>query len=447
VSTPGHGSTFRDSEPHDPRLEPIVESFLARHRRGEKPSIAEYTREHPELAARLARLLPVLLSIEDGDPGASGPPPAELPPGEARLADGLVAERLGEYRILRELGRGGMGVVYEAEQESLGRRVALKVLSSHLPLKDAFRERFRREARAAAALDHPHIVTVHGAGESRGVHYYAMQLVEGEGLDKVLTEVKRICSSGASSQGSEPTQEAGGDRRLSSAIARSLLRSEPGRGDANRLPGSRVPVSAGAGRSSNGPPALAVPPGYFDGVARLGAQAAGALAYAHEQGILHRDIKPPNLLLDTRGNVLVADFGLAKVQGLDDLTQTGDILGTLLYMAPEQLRGAPDRRSDVYSLGLSLYELLTLEPPFKAGDRGELVRKVLEEDPVPLRTLNPRVSVDLETIVEKAIAKAPEARYQGAAELARDLQGFLNGSGILARRSGGNPGSSMSSSP
>ena len=173
---------------------------------------------------------------------------------------------------------------------------------------------------------------------------------------------------------------------------------------------------------------------YFRSVARIGFQVAEALEYAHGQGILHRDIKPSNLLLDAKGEVWVTDFGLAKDQGSDELTVSGEIVGTLLYMAPERFQGKCDQRSDVYGLGVTLYELVSLRPPYEATDRHALIRRVLSEGPSRLKAEAPAVPQDLETIIEKAISREPEHRYSTAAALAEDLQRFLDDKPILARR-------------
>ena len=169
-------------------------------------------------------------------------------------------------------------------------------------------------------------------------------------------------------------------------------------------------------------------------VARIGVQVAEALAYAQAQGILHRDIKPSNLLLDRDGNVWVADFGLAKAAGADDLTHTGDIVGTVRYMAPERFHGQSDARADLYALGLTLYELLALRPAFNETDRASLIRQVTQEDPPPLRRWNSRVPRDLETIIHKSIAREPAQRYGSAQAMADDLERFLDDRPILARQ-------------
>ncbi len=238
-----------------------------------------------------------------------------------------MPERLGEYRIVRELGRGGMGIVYEAVQESLGRHVAVKVIH-HVHLDPKRLQRFQREAQAVAQLHHTNIVPIFGVGEHDGLPYYVMQYIRGNGLDAVLRDLAR--------------------RRA--------------RGEG---------------------------PERWRFVARVGVQAAEALQYAHEQGVLHRDIKPANLLVDEHETVWITDFGLAKLIGRDDLTGTGDVIGTLRYLAPEALHGETDPRSDIYSLGLTLYELLTLEPPFGELSPSELLRHVSEGQPTTPRRLRP----------------------------------------------------------
>jgi tetratricopeptide (TPR) repeat protein/tRNA A-37 threonylcarbamoyl transferase component Bud32 len=269
-----------------------------------------------------------------------------------------------------------MGVVYEAEQVSLKRRVALKVLPFAAALDSRSRQRFQNEARAAAGLHHPHIVPVHAVGCARGVHYYAMQFIDGQSLAEVIAQLRR-----------DTTRTREGE--------------------------------------------------FFGWVARLGHQAALALDHAHQQGVIHRDIKPANLLLDTAGHLWVADFGLARSSAAVGLTMTGDLLGTLRYLSPEQAlarRALVDHRSDVYSLGVTLYELLTMEPAYPGTDRGELLGQIAAGNPRPPRRLNPSVPVDLETVLLKAMAQQSEDRYATAQELADDLGRFLEDRPVLARR-------------
>jgi serine/threonine protein kinase/Flp pilus assembly protein TadD len=305
-----------------------------------------------------------------------------------------MPERMGEFRLLREVGSGGMGVVYEAVQEPLGRRVALKVLPFHRLLGPTHLERFQQEARAAGRLHHTNIVPVFGVGEAEGVYYYAMQFIEGRSLDGVLRDLK-----------------------------------ERGTGEAPAAL-THHPAFFSQGESSQAPDA-----DYFRGVARVGVQVAEALEYAHLHGVIHRDIKPSNLLLDAAGTVWITDFGLAKAEGGNALTQPGDLLGTPRYMAPERFQGQFGPRSDIYGLGVTLYELLTLRPVFEDVEVLRLVERIRQETPPPLRKINPRVPRDLETIVGKAMAREPADRYATAAALAEDLRRFLTDRPILARRS------------
>jgi serine/threonine protein kinase/WD40 repeat protein len=375
-------------------FEALAEEFVERYRRGERPAIAEYAAQHPELAGRIERLFPTLLAIElalPTDPAVAGA--AHRSP----LTTPLACEQLGDFRIIRELGRGGMGVVYEAEQQSLGRRVALKVLGTPSLIDGQRRERFLREARTAARLHHTNIVPVYGIGEERGVCYYAMQLIVGRGLDEVLEELRRLRDE--LDDGSVPSSDS------------SIIRT--------------VGSSGSTGRSEQT---------YWAGVARIGLQVADALAYAHDQGLVHRDIKPSNLLLDVHGNIWVTDFGLAKADEDGDLTRSGDIIGTLRYMAPERLQGHADARSDVYSLGLTLYELVTMRPAFGSVDRSTLIHQVTHQQPIRPRRINPHVPADLETVILKCIARDPAERYRRAENLAADLRCVLENRPIEARR-------------
>ena len=315
----------------------LAEEFVDRHRRGENPSASEYADRYPELADAIRDRFPGLLGTDAGprtgdatgsfavglgESGDSRPAPA-IP--ASRRSPSL--DRLGDYRILREVGRGGMGVVYEAEQVSLGRHVALKVLPAHGLLEPTFLERFRREAMAAAKLHHTNIVPVFGVGEADGTHFYAMQFIQGQGLDQVLTELRRL------RKGPDPAPA--GDRQptrtysppsVASGLLTGLFEAvtvpregldPPAAGSSStvRPATPRESHSPGSAGSSSGLSAVSAESGYYRRVARLGLQAAEALAYAHRQGVLHRDIKPSNLLLDARGTTWITDFGLAKSGG------------------------------------------------------------------------------------------------------------------------------------
>jgi serine/threonine protein kinase len=415
----------------DALLEQLAEEFVERHRRGERPPLSEYADRHPDLAAEIGDLFPALVQIERLKPAAGDLTGAFVP--ESGRADGHTPERLGEYRILRQVGSGGMGVVYEAEQESLGRHVALKVLPRQALLKATYRERFRREAKAAAKLHHTNIVPVFGVGECDGTHYYAMQFIRGEGLDKVLRDLRLL----RAAPGVPPTVV----DPFEGSVAQGLLTGRfaaPAAAPAEEPPARSSPSLPTAADGAHGSSTLSAGGAegdYFRGIGRVAVQVADALAYAHRQGILHRDIKPSNLLLDQQGTVWITDFGLAKAEGADDLTQVGDIVGTLRYMAPERFEGRSLPQSDVYALGVTLYELLTLRPAFDNTNRARLVDQVLHEPPVPPRKLDPRIPRDLETVVLRCLAKDPAERYTSAEVLAEDVRRFLADRPILARRS------------
>ncbi len=405
----------------DEVLERLAAEFVERHRQGKHPPLSDYTDRYPDLAADIRDLFPALVQIEKLKPSADATDATDCfeRPATPALAQ---LERLGDYRILREVGRGGMGVVYEAEQESLGRHVALKVLPSSALLNPTYLARFRREAQAAGRLHHTNIVPVFGVGECDGVHYYAMQFIHGEGLDKVLADVRRLRRAPGAGE-ALPTEGSMAHTLLTGQFI-SPIAANP------RQPNEHPDSSSLTSRLSPcGPEAE-----YFRGVARIGVQVADALAYAHRQGILHRDVKPSNLLLDLQGTVWVADFGLAKAEGTEELTHTGDIVGTIRFMAPERFEGKSLPQSDVYGLGLTLYELLTLRPAFDDTNKGRLIDRVQHEPPRPPCKLDPRVPRDLETLVLKCLAKDPKERYATAVALAEDLRRFLADRPIRARR-------------
>jgi serine/threonine protein kinase/WD40 repeat protein len=435
-------------------VEEMAEEFLERYRRGERPAITEYTRKHPELSDKIRELFPALVMLEEVGPQQAGPPGACC---GRMTADGSALERLGDYRILREVARGGMGVVYEAEQEALGRHVALKVLPYQSPIDPIRLQRFRRESRSAARLHHTNIVPVFDVGEYQGTYYYAMQFIRGQALDEVLTELKHMrgVKDDAKATGQDDDPARTPIRQLTVTLARGLLTGEfspeslveEETGEVYQPEPAKNPVSsekpgfseASAGTTSSilksrSDLSSSCDSHYFRSAAQIALQVAEALGYAHAQKVLHRDIKPANLLLDFQGTVWVTDFGLAKEEG-EDLTQTGDLVGTLRYMAPERFNGESDPRSDIYSLGLTLYELLTLRPAFEESDRSRLIKRIVHEDPVRPRKHDPQIPRDLETIVLKAIAKDPRQRYRGAEEMAEDLRRFLADRPIRARRS------------
>ncbi len=347
------------------------------------------------------------------DPAASGEHPSVA--GSPGLASGLEPNvQIGDFKVERRLGSGGMGVVYQALQVSLNRRVALKVLPASLAMDAAATERFHREARAAARLDHPHIVAVYTEGQEAGLCYYAMELVEGRGLDQIIKEIH-----GAVSVSSRDRPDAGRPTRPDLAQAEEAG-PQPA-ADWTALYRSRAGTD------------------YFKTVAGLMADVADALDYAHREGVIHRDVKCSNLILAEDGRVVLTDFGIARIRHDQAVTLTGSSLGTPSYMSPEQIRHDPDRidgRTDVYSLGVTLYELLTLEQPFWADTRDQIMVQILSQEPRRPRQVDRRIPMDLDTLCCKAMEKDPDRRYQTAGEMADDLRRVVAGHAIQARRVG-----------
>jgi WD40 repeat protein/serine/threonine protein kinase len=355
------------------------------------------------------------------------------PSGTPRMSSTEVppAKTLGDFRFIREIGRGGMGVVYEAEQLSTGRRVALKVLPFAALVDDKSRQRFRNEVRAAAALDHPHIIPIYSAGEERGIHYYAMQLVRGQTLAELVEQLRRENSRAVEQQnGREVERQSSIGVEKSTTNYSTTPQVQSFSSDHPASSSDTVPIAA---LSTVAPYRTSE---YYRAIAKLGIQAAEALQHAHDQGVLHRDIKPSNLLLDCAGKLFVTDFGLARIGADAGLTMTGDIVGTLRYMPPEQALGnrvVIDHRADIYSLSTTLYELLALQPAFDESDRHQLIRSIAFEEPRPLRKVDRHIPAELETIVAKAMSKQPEERYQAAQHLANDLRAFLEHRPIVAK--------------
>jgi serine/threonine protein kinase len=416
----------------DAELESVLESLVVRLRRGERPSLDDIAEQHPRLSSPLRELLPALELIDE----IRRVPSRSDRRGERQA----LPARLGDYRILGELGRGGMGVVYEAFQESLERRVALKVLPFHALTRRASVERFRTEAKLAACLSHPNIVAIHGLLEDRGIHYFAMQLIEGRGLDDLVRTLAAALIDPGSSV--EPPDLTARDP-LSSSIALRLLGREVDAGSA------AVSLADTARRESIDPSPIpellpsrlterlrevcrsGLPPEHYSSVAILGAQAADGLAYAHARGVLHRDVKPSNLLVDVEQKLWITDFGLAKAEDSPDLTATGEIVGTLRYMAPERFRGETDARSDIYSLGLTLLEFATLETPFAQASGDELLHAIqagaLDFDSKAARRPPDRLMAAL----RRALAVDPRERYGSASEFAEDMRLVAAGSAPL----------------
>jgi serine/threonine protein kinase/Flp pilus assembly protein TadD len=418
----------------DLAFDKLVDDLLTRLQAGESVDWSAVERDHSAHADRLRSLAPALTALGDlsraSDAAISG---------VAATEDELTAGVLGDFRIIREVGRGGMGIVYEATQISLIRPVALKVLPFAATMDPRQLQRFRHEAQAAALLHHPNIVPVHGVGCERGVHYYAMQLIEGRSLAAVIEEWRPRAMGFPSppgplshtGRGGEISNGAGGQTGAYSPSPPSPFMEEGGRGGEGKPTAPTAPIAALSTQKTRRDKA------HYRRLAELAAQAADALEYAHSMGVVHRDIKPGNLMLDEGGNLWVTDFGLAKLSTAVELTMSGDLLGTLRYMSPEQAlarHGLVDHRTDVYSLGATLYELLTLRPAVDGKDKAEILKHLAFEEPVALRKLDKAIPAELETIALKCLAKEPGQRYATAGELAADLRRFAEDKAIIARR-------------
>jgi serine/threonine protein kinase len=446
-------------ENEDPRVVEAVEKYLEILETGQVPDRERFLAQYSDVATVLAECLDGLRFMYRTAPAVQ----KTVEPARDELTG---TKPLGDYRIVREIGRGGMGVVYEAEQLSLGRRAAVKVLPFAAALDGKHQQRFKNEARAAAQLQHPNIVPVYAVGCDRGVHYYAMQFVDGQSLAAVIRALRPasgpapatpLSNKGISKTevgpspalvkpetdinepASAPIEQAIQARRPSPAAIQTNSPSDSGplltwagNGSVEALAAETSPAVAGlvTERSQSRP-------NFYRRVAELGKAAAEALEHAHQSGVVHRDVKPANLMLDGQGHLWITDFGLAYNPNNAGITTTGEVVGTLRYMSPEQAsakHGLVDHRTDIYSLGVTLYELLTLEPAFQGDDRQQLLEALANKEPPPPRHFDKRIPRELETIILKAMCKNPNDRYATAQEMAEDLQCFLDDKPIMARR-------------
>ncbi len=392
-------------------LDEVFYAFCERWVDGERPDLETFLRRYPRFEApRRTRIEEFLIVTECV---AAGSAVVSKRPKEALNRKKCVhGKTLGDFRIVREIGRGGMGVVYEAEQISLNRTVALKVLPAHLTLREESIVRFKREAACAARLKHPNIVEVYAIGEEGETHFFAMEFVEGAPLDQVIDRVRAA-----------EIQHLKGSH-LSAAVSSTMHRRETDHGAKERA------ENDGAGMPStwNDP--------YIETVCRLVALVADALDFAHKAGVIHRDVKPSNILVHGERGVKLTDFGLARLEGLPSITATGEFAGTPHYVSPEQARSKGmkvDHRADIYALGVTLFEFLTLRKPFDGKTSQEVLSKIIfKATPFP-RKYNPQIPRDLETICLTAMEKDPNLRYPSAKAFAEDLRRFLERKPVRAR--------------
>jgi WD40 repeat protein/serine/threonine protein kinase len=423
------------------RLAELADELTMIVQRRDDAEVEAFLDAHPADVDQLRQLLPTMRMVAGF---ASREPSAERQP-LAPTADlhPMAPSTLGDFRILHELGRGGMGVVYLAEQISLDRQVALKILPFAAVMDPRQLQRFKTEVQAAASLVHQNVLPVYSVGCERGVHYYAMQYVEGHTLADVVARLRRH----KRDEPQLPTITCGSQQGSVDATITRDLQPSSGEGESDApidVDACVAPALPLANPTADTEPLAAISTAlsegdktqHFRSIARLIVQGAEALDYAHSRGILHRDVKPGNLMVDVAENLWVVDFGLARLEADAGMTMTGDIVGTLRYMSPEQAlakRVVVDQRTDVYSLGATLYELLTLRPAFRGDDRNEILNQIAFDQPRSLRKIDPKIPHELETITFKAMEKDPADRYDTAQDMADDLQRYLDNQPLLAR--------------
>jgi len=414
-------------------LAELLDRYLEHREAGAAPAISEWLKDRPEMETALRGYIEQLNQID----GHLESPVEGL--GQHRI--GKVTNdrekwpeqpvrsfgsqtQLGDYRLLAEIGRGGMGIVYRAHQISLGRDVAIKTLPFASVLDPKQIKRFQNEAQAAGQLHHPNIVPVYAVGCERGVHYYSMQLIEGLSLEQVITDLR------AGGSGDDVRHQTTLFQPIESDKSRIDRESKPTLVESSRSTETKLDQQSTVHETIR-------KRSHIESIVGLVIQAADALHYAHQCGVIHRDIKPSNLMIDGRGNLWITDFGLARCQQTTPMSVTGDLMGTLRYMSPEQASGrvhAVDHRTDTYALGITLYELLTLQFAFDASNRVELITLINQTSPVSARRINPSVPADLETIICKAISHEANDRYDSADDFAEDLKRFRRGEPPLAKR-------------
>lgn len=418
--TRGHGESQSGEEDQASQLERLASIFAEQLRDGRPATIEQYAAAHPALADEIRELFPVILAME------SSKRDRENPAMRREIPQTFAFDRLGDCRIVREIGRGGMGVVFEARRGANDERVAVKWFPWRVTAMSHWRERFEQEARTVERLQHPNIVPLLGTGEDDGHPFYVMQYINGVSLDWVL---HRLNETELLVFESEIERQ----RQASDRSGQSASKSRNRRAAAESIRDAAEQIDrANAGGSSQA----------LHGVrrtswrlfARIVGQAGRAIDYAHRQGVLHNDIKPANLLMDRSGRVFVTDFGLARPLDPPEGGAAHGLAGTLRYMAPERFSGWFDELSDLYSLGITLYELVTQRPAFEAEDRTKLVEVISNVGPIPPRKLDREIPRDLETIILQAIRRDPDERYYSVEAFVADLLRFTNGQRIRAKR-------------
>jgi serine/threonine protein kinase len=402
-------------DPQASQLERLASVFADQLRDGRLASIEQYAEAHPALADEIRELFPVILAMEVSKRDRDAPAMCREIPQE------LSFDRLGDCRLVREIGRGGMGVVFEARRGPDDERVAVKWFPWRMAAMSHWRERFEHEAKTVETLKHPHIVPLLGTGEDDGHPFYVMQFIDGISLDWIL---KRLSETDTLLFESEIERH-----RKASDRSKTTDKSRGSNADMTSAAAAIDKANAGSGMQLRG-----LRRNSWRLFARIAAQAGKALDYAHRQGVLHNDIKPANLLLDRTGKTWVADFGLARPLDPPDSPEGRGLAGTLRYMAPERFSGWFDELSDLYSLGITLYELVTRRAAFEVQDRAALIKAITTAGPIAPRQIDDEIPRDLETIILQAIRRDPDERYYSVEAFVADLGRFLNGERIRAKR-------------
>jgi len=393
-----------DDNNQENTIEQIIQQFVGAQLSGEKPDVDDFVKQYPEFESQIRKkikslqeidsLFDCLMRADDSDFATSIP------------EHSLVGKTLGDFEMLGLIGTGGMGAVFLAKQISLDREVALKVISDISGTHKRSLERFKREAKALAKVSHPNIVSIYEIGGQEPYSYIAMEFIKGVSLDKILSSIRKA----------SPDVKA-------SAIMRKCLEAQ-------------APIDTHRHVNNQNTNGAAIDTDYIVQISSLIISIASALEYAHSIGILHRDVKPSNILITANGTVKIVDFGLAKSRNQENITITGEFFGTPSYVSPEQIQkpDTVDCRSDVFSLAATYYECLTLHPPFGGDTVNETLVQVISRDAVPPKKYCPRLSADFNTVLLHALEKFPDDRYQTAGDFATDIRNILEFKPITAKR-------------
>lgn len=379
------------------QIEVLASEYAEKARQGMNPTLESYIERYPEMADEIRELFPMVAALEQWKSDR------ESEVLRAQLPDQFKLKQLGDCRIVREIGRGGMGVVFEAVEGSIERHVAVKLLPWRISMVPHRQERFEREAQTIAKLRHANIVPIFRFGRHDDYAYYVMQYVESVNLGHII---------GALSE----------RQQVSPALE---IRNETGTADGQTDQSSGQSARKGLKHDS------------WKAFARIGLQVAQALRHAHRKGVLHNDVKPGNLLIDAAGKVFVTDFGLAEPLNPESSEVDESVNGTLRYMAPERFQGICDETSDIYSLGITLFELVTQQSAFDTESRVDLINAITQGEIRQPADLNREIPTDLAAVVSKAISQKPDDRYQSAGEFASDLLRYINNERVVAKSGGG----------